>query len=164
MRSSSVTSTFVFGGALLLLLNGSDEQRTKYDSRQRFRRHSLKSVKPIDSEQLGQPSVLEQYKQRARDELGLEATVWDFGQYAGKTSGACFWLALTAGLAECRRDVLAQVLPGNHPARVAMSALKAVGLQGCQVGGVQDTPLGVAAEALRYQFCRGRLLWCLGPA
>ena len=157
-------SDFNFERALLLLLNGIDEQRTKYDSRQRFRRHSLRNVKAIDSARLGQSSVLEQYKRRARDEFGLEATVWDFGQYAGKTSGACFWLSLTAGLAECNRDVLAQALPGDHQARVAMSALKAVGLRKCYADGVKDTPLGVAAEALRNHFCRGPDAVMLRPA
>ena len=140
---------------MLLLLNGVDEQRTKYDSRQRFRRHSFKNVKPIDSEQLGQPSVLEQYKQRARDELGLEATVWDFGQYAGKTSGACFWLALTAVLAYCRRNVLAQVRTGDHPVRVAIGTIKAVGLRECLAGGVKGTPLGCCGRSFAESFLHG---------
>ena len=33
--------------------------------------------------------------------------MFDLGQYAGKTSGAWFWLCLAAGLAECNEDVLA---------------------------------------------------------
>ncbi len=36
-------SGFVFGRALLLLLNGLDAQRTKYDSMERFRRHGMKT-------------------------------------------------------------------------------------------------------------------------
>ena len=92
-------------------------------------------MEPIDAARLGQPSVLEQYKRRARGEFGFEATVWDFGQCVGKTSGDCCWLPLTAGLAECRRDASAQALLDDHPAHVAMSALKAVGLRECGADG-----------------------------
>ena len=42
-------TSFVFGKAVLLLLNGLDAQRTKYDTQERFRRHHNKHVKGIEA-------------------------------------------------------------------------------------------------------------------
>ena len=94
------TSSFSFTRALLLLLNGLDAQRTKFDAQERFRRHGLKRVKSIKCEDLAGPSVASQYKERARELYDVDVDVLDLGQYAGQTSGACFWLGLAAGLAE----------------------------------------------------------------
>eukprot|EP00974_Lingulodinium_polyedra_P131906 11219595-Lingulodinium_polyedra.AAC.1 len=43
---------FSFGRALLLLLNGVDDQRAKYDTQERVRRRSQKIVKTIDCNKL----------------------------------------------------------------------------------------------------------------
>ena len=148
-------TSFQFRQALVLLLNGLDAQRTKYDTLERFRRHSAKTVRALDCEVLGSGEVLTQYSQRTRSELQFDAHVRDLGQYAGRTSGACFWLCLAAGLAERGPDVLAQALPGNAPAHRAAGQLTAQGVQRCVDAGVRHSPLGVVAEALRTQFCGG---------
>ena len=61
------TSSFSFTRALLLLLNGLDAQRTKFDAQERFRRHGLKVVKSTKCADLAGPSVAAQYKERARE-------------------------------------------------------------------------------------------------
>ena len=121
-------TSFQFGQALVLLLNGLDAQRTKYDTLERFRRHGTKTVRALDCDVLGEDEVLTQYSQRARDEFQFDARVWDLGQFAGRTSGACFWLCLAAGLAERGPNVLAQALPGNSPAHRAVGRLGAQGV------------------------------------
>ena len=156
-------TSFVFGRALLLLLNGLDSQRTKHDAFERFRRHGLKTVRGVHSEMLGGDAVVAQYKQRARDEFHFEPNVRDLGQYAGRTTGACFWLCLAAGLAECGHEFLAQALPGNPSARQSMAELRAEGVQRCVDMGVRDSPLGLTAEALRTHFCAGDAAVLLRP-
>ena len=84
----------------------------------------------------------------------LAMTVWDFGQYAGRTSGACFWLCLAAGLAESKEGVLTQVLPGQHAACLSLARLRSKGVQAC-LPDPQHTDLGTRAEALRKYFCDG---------
>jgi len=105
--------------------------------------------------QLGSDEVTTQYSQRARCELNFEPLVLDLGQYAGRTTGACFWLCLAAGLAECAPHVLAQALPGISDARQAVAHLGAQGVRACVGGDHRHTPLGVVAEALRTRFCGG---------
>ena len=108
------SASFSFGKALLLLLNGIDDKRAKQDNKARFRRHLRQSVKSIDCQKLANLSVTEQYTQRSQDHCQLSVEVCDFGQYAGRTSAACFWLCLGAGLAESSEGVLARALPGDH--------------------------------------------------
>ena len=81
-------TSFVFGKALLLLLNGLDAQRTKYDTQERFRRHHNKHVKGIEATQLARGEVVAQYMKRAQEAYDFAVTVWDLGQCAGRTSGA----------------------------------------------------------------------------
>ena len=145
---------------MLLLLNGLDEQRTKYDAKERFRRHGLKKVKSVECEKLAGLSVCAQYKQRMSDAFHNRATVWNLGQYAGPTSGACFWLSLAAGLAECSADVLAQALPGGHRAQTLLAELRGKPLAiwmatTTPLAKVQRSALGLCAEALRRHFCDG---------
>ena len=99
------SASFSFGKALLLLLNGVDDKRIKHDNKARFRRHLCQKVKSIDCQKLADLPVLEQYTQRSQDEFQLSMEVCDFGQYAGRTSAACFWLCMAAGLAECNEGV-----------------------------------------------------------
>ena len=142
-------TSFHFGRALLLLLNGLDANRTS----ERFRRHARKTVKAADVEALGEGQVLTQYSQRARSEFNFDPRVWDLGQAAGSTTGACFWLCLAAGLAECGPHVLAQALPGPCAVRQSVGELVAQGVQGSVDAGVCHAPLGIVAEALRTRFC-----------
>ena len=147
--------SFSFGRALLFLLTGLDERRTKFDTQERFRRHVLKNVKSVDSERLAGSAVFEQYRQRARDDCGIEVSVRDLGQYAGQTSGACFWLSIAASFAEADTDVLAQVLPADHRARQLQSQFRGHALTAGVAEGVRHSALGLCAEALRVHFCGG---------
>ena len=148
-------ASFSFGKALLLLLNGIDDKRAKQDNKLRFRRHHADRVKSIDCQKLAGLSVFAQYRQRAYDHYQINVTVCDFGQYAGRTSGACFWLCLAAGLAESSDGVLSQVLPGDHPVCLSLARLRARGVQACAAPNPRHTDLGVCAEALRTYFCGG---------
>ena len=96
-----------------------------------------------------------QYSQRTQSEFNFEPRLWDLGQLAGRTTGACFWLCLAAGLAERGPQALAQALPGDCPARQSVDELRALGVQQCVDAGVRHSPLGVVAEALRTRFCGG---------
>ena len=146
---------FAFGRALLLLLNGLDKQRAKYDTLERFRRHGSKTVRALGLAGSHREEAQTQYSQRARDEFHFDPVVLDLGQFAGRTAGACFWLCLAAGLAECGPDVCSHALPGQSTARLALAELRAEGVQRCMEAGVRHSPLGRAAEALRVQFCAG---------
>ena len=148
-------TSFQFQRALLLLLNGLDANRSKYDTLARFRRHSTKTIREPDCAKLGNDEVTTQYSQRARNEFNFEPVVLDLGQYAGRTTGACFWLCLAAGLAECAPHVLAQALPGIADARGAVAHLGAQGVRACAGGDHRRTSLGVVAETLRTRFCGG---------
>ena len=142
---------FAFRPALLLLLNGLDEQRTKTDRQQseRFRRHGRKTVATLQEKGPIGDSVFSQYTQRVSDSFGLALVVLDLGQYAGATSGACFWLSLAAGLVQCDEDVLGQALPAENPARALLDQLRSQSIAHCMAAGVQRSALGLPAQALR---------------
>ena len=72
-----------------------------------------------------------------------------------RTSGACFWLSLAAGLAEISGDVLAQSLPGDHPACAFLAEVRVCGIASAMEGVARTSPLGLCAEALRSYFCAG---------
>jgi hypothetical protein len=149
---------FAFGSALLLLLNGLDEQRRKTDTARqtaRFRRHVQKKVFTLSAQTLVGDSVFSQYTQRMSNSFQLAVMVWDLGEYAGTTSGACFWLSLAAGLAQCNGDVLGQALPAEHEARALLTQLRSQTLAHCVAAGVRCSALGLLAQALRQHFCYG---------
>ena len=149
---------FAFGSALLLLLNGLDEQRRKTDTArqtERFRRHVRKKVVTLAAKTLVGDSVFSQYTQRMSNSFQLAVMVWDLGEYAGTTSGACFWLSLAAGLAQCNGDVLGQALPAEHEARALLTQLRSQTLAHCVAAGVRCSALGLLAQALRQHFCYG---------
>ena len=147
---------FAFGPALVLLLNGLDQQRTRTDGqqRERFRRHGLQTVATRQVKDLTGNSVFSQYTQRVADSFGLTVAVWDLGQYAGATAAACFWLSLAAGLSQCNGDVLGQALPAEHQARALLAQLRSQSLAHW-VAGVQRSALGLLAQSLRQHFCAG---------
>ena len=68
---------------LLLLLNGIDDNRTKHDNKERFRRHHLQIVKFINCKKLANLTVFEQYEKRALDQYQIKVSVRDFKQFAG---------------------------------------------------------------------------------
>ena len=105
--------------------------------------------------QLARGEVVAQYMKRAQEAYDFAVTVWDLGQYAGRTSGACFWLSLAAGLAEISGDVLAQALPGDHPACAFLAEVRVCGIASAMKGVARTSPLGLCAEALRSYFCAG---------
>ncbi len=126
---------FAIRPALLLLLNGLNKQRTKTDRRQseRFRRHVRKTIATLQEKELIGDSVFSQYTQRVSDSFGLAVVVWDLGQYAGATSGACFWLSLAAGLAQCDEDVLGQTRLEHYSNSYAHKVLPTAWQQACSV-------------------------------
>ena len=105
--------------------------------------HHNKHVKGIEATQLAQGEVVAQYMKRAQEAYDFAMTVWDLGQYAGRTSGACFWLSLAAGLAETSGDVLAQALPGDHPARTLLAELRVCGIASAMKSVARISPLGL---------------------
>ena len=152
-------TSFSFPNVLALLLNGMDEQRTKYDAQLRFRRHVSQKVMSIESKKLASLSVREQYQLRAKEELGLDVRVLDFGQHAGDTTGACFWLCLVAGLAHCAVDLMAQALPSLPEAHVLLQEVRAQSLANSPAalaqGQIGRSALGRCAEMIRRHFCDG---------
>ena len=147
---------FSFTSAIKLLLFGSDADRTKYLAKSRFRKHFIKATKKANPS-LAADLVREQYTGRALADLGLETRVLDFGQHAGQTTNACFWLCLAAGLATSSWSpncVDGQALPavvGNLLAETRAMDLHLFD----KVDGkyIENTPLGTLAAALRQHFC-----------
>ena len=64
-------------------------------------------------------------------------------------------MSLAAGLAEIPGDVLAQALPGDHPACALLAKVRLCGIASIMEGMVRQSPLGLCAEALRSYFCLG---------
>ena len=162
---------FAFGPALLLLLNGLDTHRHLTDNKQseRFCRQGVKYVFSIKNEtELIGSSVFSQYKQRMFESFELSAAVFDLGQYAGNTSGACFWFCLAAGLAECNEDVLGQALPAEHDALAVVAHLRSEGaifrhaIYNDPVD-IRYSALGELAASLREYFCSGPIAVLLRP-
>ena len=93
-------SAYSLHAALLLLLNGDDMERVRFDGGARFRRHmftrKVVPLPPIKPE--ADQALRADYGQRAVSDLQKRVHVIDLGQHAGETTGACFWLCLTAGL------------------------------------------------------------------
>ena len=56
--------------------------------------------------------VRDEYSMRAQRHFNRGMIVVDFGQYAGETTNACFWLCLAAGLCHSSWQLDAQALPG----------------------------------------------------
>ena len=122
--------------------------------KKRIRRHDRQNVIHMDLETPAGDDMFAEYTQRAHEHYQVNVTVLDFGQYAGRTSGACFWLCLAAGLAESKEGVLTQVLPGQHAACLSLARLRSKGVQAC-LPDPRHTDLGMCAEALRKYFCDG---------
>ena len=79
------------------------------------------SLRKLGDASLSFASVREQYISRAAVDLGLRVDVIDFSQYAGRTTNACFWLCLAAGLASSSwssDSVVGHALPANIVAKL----------------------------------------------
>ena len=82
-------TSFHFGRALLLLLNGLGANRAN----ERARRRARKTAGGADCKAPLGDEVLAQCSQRARSEFNFDPRAWDLGQHAGSAAGACFWCA-----------------------------------------------------------------------
>jgi hypothetical protein len=147
---------FSFTSAIKLLLFGSDADRTKYLAKSRFRKHFIKAKKKANPS-LAADLVREQYTARALADLGLETRVLDFGQRAGETKNACFWLCLAAGLTTSSWSpncVDGQALPADVGNLLAETRAMDLHLLD-KVDGryIKNTPLGTLAATLRQHFC-----------
>ena len=91
----------------------------------------------------------------------ISAAVFDLGQYAGQTSGACCWLCLAAGLAECNEDVLGQALPAEHDALAVVAHLRSEGAIFRHA--IYNDPVDIRYSALGKLAARLREYFCSGP-
>ena len=87
--------------------------------------------------------------------IGISVSVLDYGQYAGDTSGACFWLCLAAGLAAINADVLGQAVPAEHTARTLLEQLRMEDVDHPVTIATRHSVLGRLAESPRLHFCSG---------
>jgi len=130
-------------------------------SAMRFRRHSAKRVFGISADVLGSTSVRCSYEARARRDLGITVRAIDLGQYAGRTSGACFWLSLAAGLAHARWEPPPplQALPEWAEASLLLIQVRATPIDELDVASatctVRGAPVGLLAALLRRYMCEG---------
>jgi hypothetical protein len=117
------------------------------------------TVDPKRYKDLASEPVRVEYRQRALTDLALEVGVVDFGQHAGATTGACFWLCLAAGLASLDWSpdcVNGQALPAVLATLLAETrAMDLRALDRAEPGLIKDTPLGKLAATLRHHFCAG---------
>jgi hypothetical protein len=128
--------------------------RTKYLSNSRFKRHTRKNVHTPKISLTGE-LVRAQYRDRALADLHLNVAVVDLGQYAGLTTGACFWLCLAAGLASSSW-VPDQTLPVAVPTLLDQArALDLRALDQKTGSIIKESALGSLAAALREYFCAG---------
>ena len=96
------------------------------------------------------------------ESFGTSVSVLDYGQFAGKTSAACFWLCLAAGLAAINADVLGQAMPAEHTARTLLQQLRDEGVDLPVTRATRDSVLGRLAESLRLHFCSGSTAVLMG--
>jgi len=82
--------------------------------------------------------------------------VVDFGQYAGETTNACFWLCLAAGLCHSSWRLDAQALSGLADTGHFLQEVRTLPLASFDKGeGVRTSALGMFAERLRKYMCAG---------
>ena len=148
---------FSFSKTLAFFLNGGDCSR---DIR-RFRRHTRKMVFSLNLVEVAGHSVREEYLERVKavpDYSSLAFRVVDLGQHAFKTTGACFWLCLAAGLSRCQWSGDAHALPGISDCYQLLSEVRAmplVSLDGANREAIEHTSLGIFAYKLRQHMCAG---------
>ena len=118
-----------------------------------------RTIAPTHTKPLFGDSISSQYELRRYESFGTSVSVLDYGQFAGKTSAACFWLCLAAGLAAINADVLGQALPAEHTARTLLQQLRDEGVDppvaSATARATRDSVLGKLAESLRRHFCLG---------
>ena len=95
------------------------------------------------------------YEQRAHSELQKRVRVVDLGQFAGQTSGACFWLCLAAGLSRGSWNIDAQALPDLSEAAPLLQEVRAMNVHALSLERIGQSSLGGFAEKLRLFMCAG---------
>ena len=149
-------SRFSFSRALLVLLHGNDEDKTKYMGTHHFRRHTLRKTMGFDNTRAAGQNVRAEYAQRAREYSQRDMQVVDFGMHAGDTTNACFWLCLVAGLSKARWQPDAHALQGVEDVSVLWPQVRALDLIGMDRSAtIRQTPFGLFAEKLRKYMCDG---------
>ena len=157
---------YSFPRALQLLLHGNDVVKWKaIDANKRFHRHLRTRIPQIGN--LSGPNVRDQYILRAGQDLGIDVRVVDLDQMAGKTTAACFWLCLAAGLLAGGEPTRSQSLTA-FPAMASFWRRAAghcpTALHDLGGAAIQNSPTGDLAEALRTCFCQGSSALLLRPA
>jgi hypothetical protein len=150
---------FSFSNALVFLLYGQDKERWKYHGINGFRRLTNRRVYYVDQKKAAADSVRAEYEARAQADLQVQVRAIDLGQYAGKTTAACFWLSLAAGLSRTDWHLYAQALPGLENVAELHREVHALPVEELDLrtfdGNIRDSPLGLLAERLRRYMCAG---------
>jgi len=150
---------FSFSHAVLFLLHGNDADKTKVMGAHHFRRHTLKKTHSLGwrvTAKTANDHVRGEYSLRAQGHFHRDMHVVDFGQYAGGTTNACFWLCLAAGLGLSSWRLEAQALPGLADTGDLLHEVRTLPLAFFDKGvGVRTSPLGLFAERLRKYMCAG---------
>jgi hypothetical protein len=157
---------FLFTEALTLLLFGGDKARVAYAGTKQFRRHTTSRVYSASEAKLASSAVCEAYEARVQQEFGFKVRAVDLGQYAGRTTAACFWLSLAAALSRVAWEAPAHTLPGSSQADISWAAVRVL-LQGVQAmsldeldvkstgSSLRDSSVGTLACLLRSHMCEG---------
>ena len=149
-------SGFSFSRALLILLHGCDEDRTKLMGTSHFRRHTLRKTVSFNSIKAAGANVRAEYAQRATTQFHRPMQVLDFGMYAGDTTNACFWLCLSAGLSKSSWSPSAHALQGIDGLLELWPQVRACDLVAMDRSAtIARSPLGLFAEKLRKYMCDG---------
>ena len=153
------TCEFSFSRALRLLLLGNDIGKANQVGTTHFRRHTTTRVYGIPEQTLAADPVRSAYEERARRELDVRSRAVDLGQYAGATTGACFWLALAAGLAHARWEVPGQALPALAELPALLSKVRETPLSDLDLktasASLRASAVGQLALLLRQYMCNG---------
>lgn len=154
-RALEVTD-FSFSRALLVLLHGNDEDKSKIMGTHHFRRHTLRKTMGFNSVKAAGQNVRSDYVQRAREYFQRDMQVVDLGMYAGDTTNACFWLCLVAGLSRSTWEPDAHALQGIEGIAALWPQVRALDLIAMDRSmAIGRTPLGLFAEKIRKYMCDG---------
>jgi hypothetical protein len=146
---------FSFSRALLILLHGCDEDKTKFMGTSHFRRHTLRKTVSFNSIKATGANVRAEYVQRATAHYHRPMQVTDLGMYAGHTTNACFWLCLCAGLSRSSwaPSLGLQGVDGLLDLWPQVRASDLVAMD--RSANIARSPLGLFAEKLRKYMCDG---------
>ena len=147
---------FSFSDAVLCLLHGNDADKTKVMGTHHFRRQTLRKTYTVNLGTTASDRVRDEYSMRAQRHFNRDMIVVDFGQYAGETTNACFWLCLAAGLCHSNWRLDAQVLPGLADSGHFLEEVGTLPLAFYDRSeSVRTSALGMFAERIRKYMCAG---------